>query len=79
MTSREFVFVRIENYVKEQPKASEVLQDPTFTVKSKLMILLQRSHPPQVIGKVEVKDERMSEIEKKVNSCELSSRIPLDA
>ena len=42
MTSQEFILIPKENYVKEQPKTSEVLYDPRIDEKAKLLTMLQR-------------------------------------
>ena len=42
MTSQEFILIRKENYVKQQPKTQEVLDDATINEKAKIISLLQR-------------------------------------
>ena len=47
MTSQEFVLVPKENYVKQQPKSSEILDDATINEKAKILTLLQRQQSPK--------------------------------
>ena len=42
MSAQEFILIPRENYIKNQPKASEILDDPTITAKSQQLTLLQR-------------------------------------
>ena len=42
MTSQEFVLIPKQNYVKQQPKTLEVLDDATINEKAKILSLLQR-------------------------------------
>ena len=42
MTSQEFILILKENYIKQQPKSSELLEDVTINGKAKLLTLLQR-------------------------------------
>ena len=42
MSAQEFILIPKENYIKNQPKASEILDDPTITAKSQQLTLLQR-------------------------------------
>ena len=42
MSAQEFILIPKENYIKNQPKASENLDDPTITAKSQQLTLLQR-------------------------------------
>ena len=42
MSAQEFILILKENYIKNQPKASEILDDPTITAKSQQLTLLQR-------------------------------------
>ena len=42
MTSREFILILKENYVKQQSETLEVLDDATINEKAKLISLLQR-------------------------------------
>ena len=42
MSAQEFILIPKENYIKKQPKASEILDDPTITAKSQQLTLLQR-------------------------------------
>ena len=42
MSAQEFTLIPKENYIKNQPKASEVLDNPTITAKSQQLTLLQR-------------------------------------
>ena len=47
MTSQEFILIPKENYIKQQPKSSEILEDATINEKAKLLTLLQRNKPPE--------------------------------
>ena len=47
MTSQEFILIPKENYIKQQPKSSEILEDATINEKAKLLTLLQRNQPPE--------------------------------
>ena len=47
MTSQEFILIPKENYIKQQPKSWEILEDATINEKAKLLTLLQRNHPPE--------------------------------
>ena len=51
MSAQEFVLIPKENYIKKQPKASEILDEPTTVEKAKLLTILQRQ--PSKIKKVE--------------------------
>ena len=42
MSAQEFILTPKENYIKNQPKASEILDNPTITAKSQQLTLLQR-------------------------------------
>ena len=42
MSAQEFILIPKENYIKNQPKASEILDDPTIAAKSQQLTLLQR-------------------------------------
>ena len=42
MSAQEFILIPEENYTKNQPKASEIVDDPTITAKSQQITLLQR-------------------------------------
>ena len=43
MSAQEFILIPKENYIKNQPKASEIiLNDPTITAISQQLTLLQR-------------------------------------
>ena len=42
MTSQEFILIPKENYVKQQPKTLEVLDDATINQKAQIISLLQR-------------------------------------
>ena len=42
MSAQEFILIQKENYNKNQPKASEILDDPTITAKSQQLTLLKR-------------------------------------
>ena len=42
MSAQEFILIPKRNYIKNQPKASEILDDPTITAKSQQLTLLQR-------------------------------------
>ena len=42
MTSQEFVLIPKENYVKQQSKTLEILDDATINEKAKILSLLQR-------------------------------------
>ena len=42
MTSQEFILIPKENYVKQQPKTLEVLDDATINEKAKILSLLRR-------------------------------------
>ena len=41
MSAQEFILIPKENYIKNQPKASEILDDPTITAKSQQLTLSQ--------------------------------------
>ena len=59
MSAQEFILIPKENYIKNQPKASEILDDPTITAKSQQLTLLQR-----VPEKKEPEKEKTSEEKK---------------
>ena len=42
MSAQEFVLIPKENYVKDQPKALEIVDDPTLSEKAHHLTLLQR-------------------------------------
>ena len=42
MSAQEFILIPKENYIKNQPKASQILDDPTITAKSQQLTVLQR-------------------------------------
>ena len=42
MTSQEFILIPKNNYVKQQPKTLEVLDDATINEKAKIISLLER-------------------------------------
>ena len=42
MTSQEFILIPKENYVKQQPKTLEILDDATKNEKAKILSVLQR-------------------------------------
>ena len=42
MSAQEFILIPKENYIKNQLKASEILDDPTITAESQQLTLLQR-------------------------------------
>ena len=47
MTSHEFILVPTENYIEQQPKSLEILDDATINEKAKILTLLQRQKPPK--------------------------------
>ena len=47
MTSHEFILVPTENYIEQQPKSLEILDDATINEKAKILTLLQRQQPPK--------------------------------
>ena len=49
MSDQEFVLIPKENYVKKQPKALEIIDEPTTVEKAKLLTVLQRQ-PQKVIN-----------------------------
>ena len=49
MSAQEFVLIPNENYVKQQPKAFEIIDEPTAVEKAKLLTVLQRQ-PQKVIN-----------------------------
>ena len=57
MSAYEFIILTKENYIKNQPKASEFLDDPIITAKSQQSTLLQR-----VPEKKESEKEKTSEV-----------------
>ena len=59
MSAQEFILIPKENYIKNQPKASEILDDPTITAKSQQLTLLQRV--PEKKGAREGKNVSRSE------------------
>ena len=42
MSAQEFILIPKENYVKKQPKALDILDNPTTNEKAKLLTMLQR-------------------------------------
>ena len=46
MTSQEFILIPKKNYVIQQPKTLEVLDDATRNEKAKILSLLQRQQKP---------------------------------
>ena len=59
MTSQEFILIPKENYVKQQPKTAEVLDDATINEKGKILTLLQRQQKSsEIVRPEEKRDER---------------------
>ena len=52
MGAQEIVMISNENYVKKQPKALEIIDEPTTVEKAKLLTVLQRQ-PQKVINSTE--------------------------
>ena len=57
MSAQEFVLIPKENYIKKQPKASEILDEPTTVEKAKLLTILQRQ-PTKIRKIVDNKEEK---------------------
>lgn len=69
MTSKEFILIPRENCVKEQPKTSEVLYDPTIDEKAKLLTMLQRED-----YQTKPKEKPSEEIKRNENQNEIIER-----
>ena len=63
MSAQECILIPKENYIKNQPKASENLDDPTITAKSQQLTLLQR-----VPEKKEPEKEKTSQSESPIDT-----------
>ena len=70
MSAQEFILIPKENYIKNQPKASEILDDPTITAKSQLTLLQrvpEKKEPEKEKTSQEVKaPETREDIQKRV-------------
>ena len=71
MSVQEFILIPKGNYIKNQPKASEILDDPTITAKSQQLTLLQRvserkEHEKKKTSEEKKAPETMKNIEKRV-------------
>ena len=71
MSVQEFILIPKGNYIKYQPKASEILDDPTITAKSQQLTLLQRvserkEHEKEKTSEEKKAPETMKNIEKRV-------------
>ena len=71
MSAQEFILIPKQNYIKNQPKASEFLDDPTITAKKQQFTLLQRvpekKEPEKETTSQEVKaPEKREDIQKRI-------------
>ena len=57
MSAQEFILIPKENYIKNQPKASEILDNPTITAKSQQLTLLQQVPEKKVPEKEKTSQE----------------------
>ena len=64
MTSQEFILIPKENYTKQQPKNSEILEDSTIDEKAKFLTLMQR----QQNSNTDAKDDKVVSDSAKSNS-----------
>ena len=72
MSAQEFILIPKENYIKTQPKALEVLDDPTSSEKADQLTMLQRI--PQTKGDKEPSIEpKQSEVNDSVQKRILRS------
>ena len=66
MSAQEFILIPKQNYIKNQPEASEILDNPTIAAKSEQLTLLQRV-PEKKEPDKEITSEEKKASEKRKN------------
>ena len=73
MSAQEFALIPKENYMKNQPKALEVLDDPTISEKAHQLTLLQRIPPTKDTENEKPKDSKPDESKESIQKRVLRS------